>query len=158
MTMKRKIMMKNLHKGVNLKNGVISLIAGLVLLNGCSKPPEPVVLDGTEAVTINQELIAEHSKSVPKDPFLKQVDWTYNMYFHKQGDRFIADDDVVKAFYLAHNADRMIIIGNSDITGQYKEYFLRNGVEADIELHPIYMVNHSKETVNVLFFHKKTKG
>ena len=134
---------------------VANLVILSLLLGACSKPPKPVELEGTEAKTINQSLIEKHSQSTPQDPFLKTTDWTYNMYFSKQpnGD-LIKNDDIVKAFYLAHNADEIIIIGDKSITWQYKNYFIKNGVSANIKLHPIAYVNHSKQSVNVLFFHK----
>lgn len=134
-------------------------IANLVILpllfTACSKPPKPVELEGTQAKTINQSLIEKHSQSTPQDPFLQNMNWTYNMYFKKlsNGD-LIANDDIVKAFYLAHNADEIIIIGDKIITQEYKNYFLKNGVKANIRQHPIGYINHSKQAVNVLFFHK----
>lgn len=129
-------------------------VAGL-LLSACSKAPEPVKLDDGSATAINQGLILKKSYSVQKDPFLQSNKWSYNMYFTKIGNDYMRNDEIVKGFYLAHNADRIIIIGNEKIAREYKSYFLENGVTANIELHPIDMIDGSKQRVNVLFFSKK---
>ena len=141
-----------MNKGVNLKTTELLKIVlfGLVVV-GCSRPPEPVKLDGGSATTINQ--------GVGKDPFLKNNKWSYNMYFTKTNKGLIENDQTVKAFFLAHNSAKMVIIGNEAIAQEYKDYFLNNQVTADIEIHPVDSIDLSKNKVNVLFFSKNySKG
>lgn len=149
-----------MNKGVNLKTTELFKIVlfGLVVV-GCSRPPEPVKLDGGSATTINQGLVAETQKGVGKDPFLKNNKWSYNMYFAKTNKGLIENDQTIKAFFLAHNSAKMVIIGNEAIAQEYKDYFLNNQVTADIEIHPVDSIDLSKNKVNVLFFSKNySKG
>ena len=149
-----------MNKGVNLKTTELFKIVlfGLVVV-GCSRQPEPVKLDGGSATTINQGLVAETQKGVGKDPFLKNNKWSYNMYFAKTNKGLIENNQTVKAFFLAHNSAKMVIIGNEAIAQEYKDYFLNNQVTADIEIHPVDSIDLSKNKVNVLFFSKNySKG
>ena len=138
------------------KQILLVAIFGLTFF-GCSNAPEPIKLDGGSATTINQNLITQKLNEIEQDPFLKNNRWSYNIYFEKIGDELMKNDEVVKGFYLAHNADKMIIIGNEKIAKEYKDFFLANQVKAHIELHPIDMIDGSKKKVNVLFFSKKIK-
>jgi cag pathogenicity island protein 12 len=121
---------------------------------GCGRK-EPVKLDNDSAITINQELIRLKNYNVPLDSFLKNNSWTYNMYFSKINDELINDDEVVKAFYLAHNADEIIIIGANPVALEYQSYFLKNQVLGKIRIHEVDSINGKKNLVNVLFFGKK---
>ena len=121
---------------------------------GCGRK-EPVKLDNDSAITINQELIRSKNYNVPLDSFLKNNSWTYNMYFSKINNELINDDEVVKAFYLAHNADEIIIIGANPVTLEYQSYFLKNQVLGKIRIHEVDSINGKKNLVNVLFFGKK---
>lgn len=121
---------------------------------GCGRKG-PVKLDNDSAITINQELIRSKNYNVPLDSFLKNNSWTYNMYFSKINNELINDDEVVKAFYLAHNADEIIIIGANPVTLEYQSYFLKNQVLGKIRIHEVDSINGKKNLVNVLFFGKK---
>ena len=81
------------------------------------------------------------------------------MYFAKTNKGLIENNQTVKAFFLAHNSAKMVIIGNEAIAQEYKDYFLNNQVTADIEIHPVARIDLSKNKVNVLFFSKNySKG
>lgn len=135
------------------KQILLVAIIGLIF-SACSKAPDPIKLDDGSATTINQALITKKIKGIEQDPFLQNMKWSYNMYFTKIDDEYMRNDEIVKGFYLAHNADKMIIIGNEKIAREYKSYFLNNQVKADIQIHPIDMIEGSKQRVNVLFFSK----
>lgn len=67
---------------------------------------------------------------------------------------FLKNDMVVKTFYVAHNADRIIIVGNKEIAQDYKEYLLKNDCK-NIAIHPVDSIGGSKKRVNILFFGMK---
>lgn len=148
-----------INNGVKPMNTIkfsLSLTIALsFLLVGCSKPPKPIELDGDSAITINQELIRMKYREVPLDRFLSNNNWTYNLEFTKKEDVFIPNDMIVKAFYVAHNADKIIIVGHNNIANAYKNYFIENQVKADISIHHVDSIENSKNRVNVLFFGKK---
>lgn len=135
------------------------LSAAALLFAGCSsKAPDPVRLDGGSSVTINQNLLLRKDRVVPQDPFLKENNWTYNIHAKKQaGGELLASDQVVKTFLLAHNATKIIIVGSEAIGLEYKNFFISNGVTADIELQPVSSLDLQKDLVNILFFRNKEK-
>ena len=121
---------------------------------GCTGVPEPIELDGDSQLTINQELLRKEKRNIPLDPFLKQNNWTYNIMFEKSDGEYIPNDMVVKTFYVAHNADRIIIVGNKDVAQDYKEYLLKKDCK-NITIHPVDSIGGSKKRVNILFFGMK---
>lgn len=125
------------------------------LFTGCSKPPKPVQLDGGSAITINQELITLKTKNIPQDQFLKNNNWTYNLSFNKFRNELIPNNMVVKTFYVAHNADKIVIIGAKNVANEYKNYFLENQVKGEIKIHEVDSIADSKTSVNILFFGSK---
>lgn len=128
----------------------------LLMLSGCGGRPEPVKLDGDSVITINQELITLKRKGVPLDPFLKAHNWTYNIMLRKTKEGyFFENEDVVRIFYVAHNADRIILTGNEKAAREFKAYLLQNGVVAPIEISRLDMIDGSKSIVNALFFHQE---
>ena len=92
-----------------------SMAAISFLFFGCSSIPKPIELDSSSQITINQELIRQERHNIPLDPFLKQNNWTYNLMFEKNNDEYIPNNMIVKTFYVAHNADKIIVIGNKKI-------------------------------------------
>ncbi|OCR84587.1 cag pathogenicity island Cag12 family protein, partial [Campylobacter fetus] len=56
---------------------------------------------------------------------------------------------------VAHNAAKIIIIGQEQLIKDYKIYFKKNGVDAQIDLQPVNIVKGDINTVNILFFHTK---
>jgi cpp44 len=135
---------------------VLALSAAALLFIGCSsKAPDPVRLDDGSDITINQNLLARHDKSVPLDPFLKENNWTYNIHAQRSADgELFKNDQIVKLFLLAHNATNIIIVGSDEVTNEYKSYLKANGVTAPIEIQPVSSINLQKNLVNILFFHK----
>ena len=135
---------------------VASLIISLVFI-GCSGVPKPIELDGNSAITINQELVRQERHNIPLDPFLKQHNWTYSLTFTKNDNEYIPNDMIIKTFYVAHNADRIIIIGNKNIAQDYKEYLTTKGCK-NIAIHQVDSIVQSKKRVNILFFGIKGKN
>ena len=135
------------------KQILIVAVTGLIF-SACSKAPDPIQLDSGSATTINNALITRKINEVEKDPFLRNAKWSYNMNFIKIDNEYMRNDEIVKGFYLAHNSDKIIIIGNEKIAREYKSYFLENQVKAEIKIHPVDMIEMSKNRVNVLFFSK----
>lgn len=135
---------------------VASLIISLVFI-GCSGVPKPIELDGNSAITINQELVRQERHNIPLDPFLKQHNWTYSLTFTKNDNEYIPNDMIIKTFYVAHNADRIIIIGNKNIAQDYKEYLTTKGCK-NIAIHQVDSIGQSKKRVNILFFGIKGKN
>lgn len=134
----------------------LALSAAALLFIGCSsKVPDPVRLDDGSDITINQNLLIRHDKSVPLDPFLKENNWTYNIHAQRSADgELFKNDQIVKLFLLAHNATNIIIVGSDEVTNEYKAYLKANGVTAPIEIQPVSSINLQKNLVNILFFHK----
>lgn len=130
-----------------------SVILALALV-GCTSVPKPIELDSSSQITINQALIKKEKNNIPLDPFLKQNNWTYNLMFEKNGNEYIANDMLIKTFYVAHNADKIIIVGNKDIAQDYKNYLISNGCK-NIAIHPVDSIGLSKKRVNILFFGMK---
>lgn len=128
----------------------------IFVFTGCSRPPEPITLDSTISLSINQSLITKKLQEVPKDPFLMNNNWSYNLYLSPiDKDTLIQNNLVVKTFFLAHNADKIIITGFEPTAQKYRDYFVKNDVEAKIEIWPLDFIDYRKDLVNVLFFHKK---
>lgn len=134
----------------------LALSAAALLFIGCSsKAPDPVRLDDGSDITINQNLLIRHDKSVPLDPFLKENNWTYNIHAQRSADgELFKNDQIVKLFLLAHSATNIIIVGSDEVTNEYKAYLKANGVTAPIEIQPVSSINLQKNLVNILFFHK----
>lgn len=149
--------MKMNHKMLLTKTAVCCLLTIPFLATGCAGVPDPVELDSNSAITINQELIRKQNKGIPLDPFLKEHNWTYNIIFEKNGNEYMDNEQVVKSFYVAHNADKIIIVGEKDLAQDYKQYFEQNGVK-NIEIHEVTFTEMDKNKVNVLFFSKKIKS
>lgn len=127
-------------------------LASSLAFIGCVAP-KPVELDNGANITINHSLIQKRRYGIQKDEFLKQNNWTYNIVLYKNGDELIPNDKVIKTFYLAHNADHIIIIANKKLANEYRDYLIKNQVKARIELKEVDFINDSK--VNILFFHNK---
>lgn len=141
---------------ISLNKSIFSSVLISAFLMGCAGIPDPVELDGGSAITINQELIKKEAKAIPLDPFLKDNPWTYNIIFEKKDGKYIENEQIVKSFYVAHNAKKIIIIGNKNVALDYKKYFESNGVK-NIEIHEVYYTGENENKVNVLFFGSKEK-
>lgn len=131
------------------------LILGIFFVGCSTTPPPPVHIDeGGMIHTINQGLIDTRDFSVPKDPFLRNNNWDYQILTHKSGDEYFINDEIPKVFYLAQNADEIIIIGKPELISEYKNYFINNQVTAKIQLRPLNY-RYDKDLINILFFHTK---
>ena len=136
------------------KQILIVAVTGLIF-SACSiNPPDVIELDSGSATTINNALVTKKINEVEKDPFLRDNKWSYNMNFIKIDNEYMRNDEIVKGFYLAHNADKIVIIGDEKIAREYRSYFLENQVTAKIEIHPVDLIALSKNRINVLFFSK----
>ena len=126
-----------------------------LLVVGCSAP-KAVELDGDSLITINEDLLKRRHYNVPLDPFLKETNWTYSALITKTDTGYILENDkIIKVFLVAHNADRIILNGTTEMTQEIKQYFIDNGVKANIEISIVDSIKGSKNIVNALFFHEK---
>lgn len=107
--------------------------------------------------TVNNRLLERRSQSVPTDPYLKGLNWTYAVGARYEGnDDFFKNDQIVKVFLLAHNASKIVISGRAELIDQYKNYFISNGVSAEIlleEISPDYC-----DTVTILLTNQQQGG
>ena len=133
---------------------MLCLAAGLAFV-GCSAP-KAVELDSGANITLNHNLIQKRHFGIQKDEFLRYNNWVYNIVLYKNADDLIPNEKIVKTFYLAHNADRIIIIGDKNLAYEYRNYFFANEVKAKIEIQEMDFLNKNK--VNILFFHKKEEN
>lgn len=137
-----------------MKNSFLLIIAVGFLVGCTSKAPDPVKLDDESAIkTVNQGLIESRISQVPKDPFLNDTDWTYQIVAEKKNNNLLANKQIVKTFYVAQNSQDIIIMGENDLIKEYSNYLLENGVRARIKLQPVNYENQN--IVNMLFFSKK---
>lgn len=127
-------------------------VSALIILTGCN--PKPKRLDNNSALTINNSLLEMRYNFVPKDPFLDSSNWTYHMVITKTDENYLRNDEVFKTFLLAHNADKIILIGEKHLIRQYKKYFTQHQVSAIIETQPVEPIPEDMNKVNILFFHK----
>ena len=131
-------------------------LIGALSFVGCSAP-KAVELDGGSQISLNQNLILKKGSVVSKDEFLSSHSWSYNIALHKGVDELVASEQIVKTFYLAHNADYIIIIGDTITANEYKQYFRRHGVQASIRIQESDFIGANANSVNILFFHTKDK-
>ncbi|MCI5786043.1 cag pathogenicity island Cag12 family protein [Helicobacter trogontum] len=130
----------------------LACVSTLIALVGCN--PKPKRLDNNSALTINNRLLEMQYNFVPKDPFLGNSDWTYHIVVTKINGEYLRNDEVLKTFLLAHNADKIILVGAKDLIQEYKHYFKQHQVTAIIEMQPVSPVPEDLDKVNILFFHK----
>ena len=138
--------------------GVLTTIG--FMMSGCSdKIPdaEPVKWHKDSALTINQEFLLTKEFKVPKDPHLKNQNWTFQATAEKVGKYLFKNEDLVKIFLVAHNSNEIIIIGRSDLIKEYQKYFLDNQVTAKITLQEVNPVQKDFGKVNIMFFNNLSK-
>ncbi|EAI8855979.1 cag pathogenicity island protein [Campylobacter coli] len=142
-----------------MKKMSLSLAVIIALISGCAAP-KPKKLDEGSAIFINTDILEKKYNFVPKDQFLSSNNWTYQIVVEKNSieNDFIKNELVTKTFLLAHNANRMILIGREDLIRDYKEYFIKNQVVIPIELQPINPYEEERNRVSILFFNKITTG
>ena len=141
-----------------MKNKVLLSLAVATIFGftGCSdKIPnaEPVKWHKDSALTINQEFLLTKEFKVPKDPHLKNQNWTFQATAQKQENGYLfKNEDIAKIFLVGHNASEIIIIGREDLINEYKNYFLENQVTANIKLQKVNPLQKDFDKVNILFF------
>ena len=133
------------------KTILFSVIVSSLLFVGCGAP-KPVTLDGDASITINQGIIAERQNTIIEDRFLSQNNWTYDLVLKPTKKELMADDKRVKVFYLAHHADKIIIVGKN--AEKYKDFFKKEGIKAVIETWDMDEIKGDSEAVNVSFLHR----
>ncbi|HEH4176822.1 TPA: cag pathogenicity island protein, partial [Campylobacter jejuni] len=112
-----------------MKKISLSLALIAILTIGCSAPKAKKLDDGS-ALYINNSILEKQYNFVPKDQFLSSSNWTYQIIVEKKSieDDFIKNDLITKAFLLAHNASKIILVGREDLIREYKDYFIKNQV------------------------------
>lgn len=66
---------------------------------------------------------------------------------------------VVKTFMLAHNSNKIVLLGKEPLLSEYKAYFIKNGVMADIYIQPLDNADGIFDTqVQMLFFNKRVES
>ncbi|ARE81482.1 MULTISPECIES: cag pathogenicity island Cag12 family protein [Campylobacter] len=136
-----------------MKNIKLSLaLASVILLAGCGAK-SPAKLQNSKNLGINNALLEQKYSFIPKDEFLSHTNFVYELELIPSGEYLIANELMVKTFLLAHNASKIIIVGDEDKIKAYKNYFLENGVRADMYLQPLD--DYQNDSVKLLFFNKK---
>lgn len=130
-------------------------IVTILSFAGCSdKIPdaEPVKWHKDSSLTINNEFLLTREFKVPKDPHLKNDNWTFQAIAQKDGKYLFKNEDITRIFLIAHNASEIILVGRADLIQEYKNYFLENQVTANIKLQVVEPVEKDFNKVNILFF------
>ena len=140
-----------------MKKAILSSVfvgLGLMVLTGCSdKIPKPEPVDwNNKDLVINKNFLIEKDFKVPKDPFLGYKSWTFQINTKKINNDLFRNEEIIKTFLVAHNSSDIIIIGNDlNTLNEYKQYFMKNQVSANIKLQTIDSKNNDN-SVNLLFF------
>lgn len=122
----------------------------LFLFVGCGIK-EPIKLDNSNKTTINQGLIKSHYSKVPIDPYLNKYNWQYTLFKIYNPNKIINNNEKIKFFYLAQNANRIKIIADTaEIGDEYKNFMINNGVSATISYST--WSNNSNENKNLVEF------
>ena len=130
----------------------------ILLLTACSdKLPPPVQLEKTPAQTINYKLLETPKNVVPKSVYLNQNYWDSKMVIHKHTKYYFTNDKIIKAFYLAHHANKIQIQGDKKLIQRYKNYLRRNAVTAKIVLKPNPYYQRKSNKVTLYFQHNLDK-
>jgi len=150
-----------------LQKIIISSICAFIAisLSACGAK-SPAKVSG-EQITINNALLEKHYNFVPKDPYLSTQNYAYSMVLTPNDKYLIENDLIVKTFLLAHSSQKITLIGKKTSIRKYKDYFLENGVNAEIYLQPVeakstqnnFLSNeldtNLKDSVQVIFLNKR---
>jgi len=132
----------------------------LLILAGCSnKVPEAEEVkkwNKNAGLSINHNLLMGKDYIVPKEPYLKNGNWTYQVNATKEGQELFKNEQIVETFLVAHNSKTIVIIGRKDLIKEYKNYFLSNGVTALIKEQQVTPIKRDFNTVNILFFNQNS--
>ena len=140
-----------------MRNKIVIGLSIVTILSfaGCSdKIPDaqPVKWHKDSSLTINNEFLLTREFKVPKDPHLKNENWTFQAIAQKDGKYLFKNEDITRIFLIAHNASEIILVGRADLIQEYKNYFLENQVTANIKLQVVEPVEKDFNKVNILFF------
>jgi len=117
---------------------------------GCNAPQPKKIWN--ENYQFNNGLLDKIYTFVPRDQYLQSFNWFYQMSFEKT-DYLIKNEDIAKAFLLAHNATQIIIIGDAELIVEYANYLKENQVTATIQLQPN---KGMKNGVSMIFLNERT--
>ncbi|OBV30147.1 hypothetical protein BKN38_05215 [Helicobacter sp. CLO-3] len=131
-----------------------AVAAAMLAISGCSKKPVQIEWKATSQ-SINNALLEERYSFVPKDKKLKESNWAYEVEAQAKGDYLFENNQMVKVFLLAHNADKIIILGEKNLALQYRNYFKANGVIAYIDVQPVDLARGLRDRVKIMFFSSK---
>lgn len=149
------ILLYRFKKEKLMKNLKLSLaLASVILLAGCGAK-SPTKLQESKNLGINNAILEEKYSFIPKDEFLAHTNFVYELEVIPSGEYLIANELMVKTFLLAHNASKIIILGDKNKIKAYESYFSENGVRADMYLQPLD--DYKNNGVKILFFNKKEK-
>lgn len=154
-----------------MKTKLFLLGVAALMLSACGGAKKPVSISGKQ-ITINNALLEKKLSLVPKDPYLSKQNYAYEIFLKPSADGIylVENDLVAKTFLLAHSSQKMTIIGSKHLITKYKDYFVKNGVNAEIYLQPIEVVSKLNNECNcvrseldpkfnngvqVLFFNKR---
>ena len=116
---------------------VVSLALSALTLAGCSMK-EPTSFEKGKQVSINNSLLEKQYNFVPKDPYLRSLNFAYEIYVKPIGAYLLPNHLIVKTFLLAHNSSKIVLVGGNDmLLEKYSDYFLKHGVNAEIAIQKI---------------------
>ena len=132
----------------------LSIVTALSFTACSNKIPDAqaVKRHKNSALTINKEFLLTKDFKVPKDPHLKNENWTFQAVAEKSGKYLFKNEDITKIFLVAHNSSEIILVGRGDLIKEYKNYFLENQVTAEIKLQEVNPLSKDYDKVNILFF------
>lgn len=130
---------------------LISSVALIGLLAGCGAPQPASIGYFDASVGINNSLLAKNYTFVPKDPRLEAINYAYEMKASRFKGEYFTNAQMVKAFLLAHNSKKIVILGDEDLINSYKHYLRRHQVTTDIYLQKLDY-NPKPKIVTLLFF------
>ncbi len=133
---------------------IVAMAVAILAISGCSKKPVQIEW-GSKSQSINNALLEERYSFVPKDKKLKESNWAYEVEAQAKGDYLFENNQMVKVFLLAHNADKIIILGEKNLALQYRNYFKANGVTAYVDVQPIDLARGLRDRVKIMFFSSK---
>ena len=152
--------MRHIGQGAKMKKSLIcgAAIVAMVAISGCSKKPVRIEW-GATSQSINNALLEERYSFVPKDKKLKESNWAYEVEAQAKGDYLFENNQMVKVFLLAHNADKIIILGEKNLALQYRNFSSKAMLDDDKEVNPLiinpieepnYPINSqsSRESIN----------
>ncbi|OCR84566.1 cag pathogenicity island Cag12 family protein, partial [Campylobacter fetus] len=79
-----------------MKNIFLLIIAGVLLASCSSKAPAPKKLSTGSKISINNQILEEQYRFVPKDINLQNINWLYQIVAVKRKNEFLSNDQIVK--------------------------------------------------------------